>query len=165
MARFITRYTVPDGEACAQDILEADAACSKNACECNSFYLDLYMDDRLLTACGHCAGQLGWCWRRPISASSAHLRKGHSVLESHPVDEQARSYCKPVQLHFKGAGCFGDTRSVNCRADPRIAGACNGLLLRPRTMPTLDELRDAFVELDPDHGLHARRAARWHIES
>ena len=43
--RFVGRYSSPDVDASAHDILQASEDCARNASECNSFYLDLYMDD------------------------------------------------------------------------------------------------------------------------
>ena len=43
--RFVGRYSSPDVDASAHEILQASEDCAKNASECNSFYLDLYMDD------------------------------------------------------------------------------------------------------------------------
>ncbi|CAE6961557.1 CNGA4 [Symbiodinium natans] len=99
---FITRYTVPDGDVCAHDILEAADDCAKHACECNSFYLDLYMDDR----------------------------KAIRYLSLTPLTSKPGRTASPSNF--------------------------TSMVLTSSTMPTLADLRDAFVELDVESGLHAR---------
>ncbi|CAE7277002.1 Hcn3 [Symbiodinium necroappetens] len=99
---FVGRYSSPDVDASAHEILQASEDCAKNASECNSFYLDLYMDDRKAI--------------RYLSLKSLTSKPGRTA--------------SPAAFTAK--------------------------VLNSSIVPSLEELRDAFVELDVESGLHAR---------
>ena len=104
LTRFITRYTVPDGDVCAHDILEAADDCAKHACECNSFYLDLYMDDRCLAeaACRgspsmSCAPEFATTRRMLLAgcfSDLSHAASRNFVCPKRVFRKTQRGFCK-----------------------------------------------------------------------
>ncbi|CAE6961578.1 HCN4 [Symbiodinium natans] len=146
---YISHHVVMSPDSEPEEVVEAHLRNAENACESNSFYLDMYVDERKQLSSLHLSSL------RNVESPSQSLRKS----------ESASSF-------GSGDVVMTRTKSFNHRArttkTPRHHDDQNTKHITPKefidsvfesdepTATVVTKLRDAFVELDPDDGLHAR---------
>ena len=141
---YITRFSSASAtsQVCVRDMIEQEQSCAKAACACNSFYLEVNVDSRLVLDTLDLSDL-----QSPVvkSITMGHILSGQ---QQDLDDSQTQTFQPAAQL--RGAGeQFGGyltpmdfVTSVVYSTEP--------------AEDTLASLREAFVELDPDSGLHAR---------
>ncbi|CAE7225657.1 CNGA3 [Symbiodinium sp. KB8] len=141
---FISRYST--GPSSTQisvwHQVEREQECAKGACECNSFYLEEHVDHRLDLE------TLDLSYLQNPVISSMTVRPKDAKASPGETDSQQSGLPEPAaQLQ----GGVHDGVGLTC-----MDFVASVVRSQETIEDTLASLREAFVELDPEYGLHAR---------
>eukprot|EP00439_Symbiodinium_sp_Y106_P049136 s484_g6.t1 len=141
---FITRYSTgpSSSQVSVWHQVEREQECAKVACECNSFYLEEHVDHRLDLE------TLNLSYLQHPVISSMTLKPTDPRASPGETDSQQSALPEPaVQLQ----GGVHDGLGLTC-----MDFVASVVRSQVTAEDTLASLREAFVELDPEYGLHAR---------
>ncbi|CAE7667573.1 CNGA3 [Symbiodinium sp. CCMP2456] len=143
---FITRYST--GPSATQisvwHQVEREQECARGACECNSFYLEEHVDHRLDLE----TLDLSYLQNPVISSMTVGIKPNDPKASPGENDSQQSALPSPaVQLQ----GGVHDGVGLTC-----MDFVASVVRSQETIEDTLASLREAFVELDPEYGLHAR---------
>eukprot|EP00439_Symbiodinium_sp_Y106_P038439 s1443_g4.t1 len=147
---YISHFVVMSPDADVEEVIEAHLQNAENSCENNSFYLDMYVDERkqlssLQLAPHRSEPQIRLSFRKSESASSLGSGDLAVMTRTKSFHHRARTM-KSQRRH--------DDEHVKHISPKEFVDKVFETDLP--TVTLVNELRDAFVELDPDDGLHAR---------
>ncbi|CAE7277014.1 GIP [Symbiodinium necroappetens] len=148
---YISHFVVMSPDAEVEEVVEAHLQNAENSCENNSFYLDMYVDERkqlssLQLAPHRSQPQVRLSFRKSESASSLGSGDVAIMTRTKSFHHRARTMKSQRRQHE-------DEHVRHISPKEFVAKVLETDL---PTTTLVNELRDAFVELDPDDGLHAR---------